>query len=154
MLQTFLKRCRYRYGQFCSVMWPQVDSELLREARSQLPPRWQNVFDRFLPSEFAHVLRLYRRIKNDPSIVEPERSELILLALCHDFGKTVTRPGIFERIMKTLLPIPNNAHPILGARILKKLGAPGKLVQRVLNHHKDPGNDRLLALFQKLDDNQ
>ncbi|RCK80599.1 MAG: hypothetical protein OZSIB_2912 [Candidatus Ozemobacter sibiricus] len=151
-LRRFLGRVAYRLRQARSVLWPQVDPVLLAEARSRLPPRWRAPFDRLGGSEKAHVLRLYRAIAADPALSEADREALITLALTHDLGKAITRPTFLERVVKTLLPIPNRAHPILGARLLRRLGAPPALVRRVARHHRAPGNDRLLALFQRYDD--
>lgn len=151
-LRWFLGRVAYRLRQARSVLWPQVDPAMLAEARGRLPTRWRAPFDRLGGSEKAHVLRLYRAISTDPALSEPDREALILLALTHDLGKAITRPTFLERVAKTLLPIPNRAHPILGARLLRRLGAPLSLVRRVARHHREPGNDRLLALFQRYDD--
>ena len=148
----FLGRVAYRLRQARSVLWPQVDPPLLAEARSRLPPRWRRPFDRLGGSEKAHVLRLYRAITTAPDLAPADREELVLLALTHDLGKSITRPTFFERVVKTLLPIPNRSHPILGARLLRRLGAPPRLVRRTARHHRDPGGDRLLALFQRFDD--
>lgn len=152
ILTRFFSRCRYRVQQFWSVFQPRIDEALLSEARNRLPEKWKPHFDRLSPSEKAHVLRLYKHISDDPLVDENDRGALIELALCHDFGKGVTRPMLFERVLKTLLPLPNQSHSIVGARILRRLNAPSRLIRRVRNHHRDPGNDRLLAFFQELDD--
>ncbi len=151
-LRWFLGRVAYRLRQARSVLWPQVDPVLLAAARSRLPPRWRRPFDRLGGSEKAHILRLYRAITTDPTLSDSDREALVPLALTHDLGKAITRPTFLERVVKTLLPIPNRSHPILGARLLRRLGAPPALVRRVARHHRDPGHDRLLALFQRFDD--
>ncbi len=151
MLSHFLSRIAYRFRQLRSVLCPKVDENLLAVARNRLPREWRKPFDRLLPSEKAHVLRLFRTISSDPALEEDDRSDLLILALTHDIGKSITRPSLFERIVKALLPIPNRSHPILGARILRRLGAPPLLVRRIARHHLPPGNDRLLKLFQGYD---
>ena len=150
-LQAFSGRVAYRVRQFFSVLFPRIDQELWREARDRLPPTWRKPFDRLRPSETAHVIRLYKTIKNDTNLGEADREELILLALTHDLGKGVTRPTLFEKVVKALLPIPNRAHPILGARILQRLGATATLIRRVRNHHRPAQKDRLLRIFQTYD---
>jgi hypothetical protein len=151
-LSRFVERARYRVTQFAANLFPNLDPLLLETARSMLSPDRRQIFDQLALAEKAHTLRLFVRIKNDPTIPEAWRAELLELALCHDFGKTLTRPRLWEKVIKALLPIPNRAHPILGARILWRLGAPKKLVKRVARHHAHPGDDAVLACFQKLDD--
>jgi len=152
LIERFIERAAYRLRQFHSVLWPKVDPAILSEARSRLPGPWRKAFDCLGGSEKAHVLRLYKAILNDTSLLLSDRDELVILALTHDLGKGITRPFLFERIVKALLPIPNRAHPILSARILRRLGAPALLVRRVAKHHFDPRGDRLLAIFQQFDD--
>jgi putative nucleotidyltransferase with HDIG domain len=147
-----LDRILYRYRQFCSTINPKVNPSLLAEARAILPPEWRKIFDRHTKPELAHILRMYNRIKTGEDIPEAEKPELLILALIHDIGKTVTRPTLFEKIVKTILPIPNRAHSAMGAKILQRLGAPRILIKRVRDHHKEGVKDPLLAFFQKLDD--
>jgi|GEM_PF-1039380 len=153
VIRRFWSRAVYRFMQFKSVMRPKVDDALFAEATAKLPQSWQEIIFRLLPSEKAHILRMYNKILTTPNITGQTREELIILALTHDLGKVITRPSVFERIIKTIIPIPNRAHPILSARILKRLGAPPLLIERVRQHHENPGEDKLLALFQTFDDN-
>lgn len=152
MLPEFFQRPGYWIWKFWRTLSPEIDPELYREARSRLPERWRPALDRMLPPDKAHVLRLYKAISADPALSPEDREALIELALCHDFGKAIVRPTIFERVAKVLFPIPNISHPILGARIVRKLGGRPSLCRRIANHHKPAGNDRLLALFQSYDD--
>lgn len=142
----------YRIRQFFSVLRPQVDLALVKEACLQLPETWREVFLTIPASTMAHVMRLYQAIRDDLSLDIDSRRELLTLALTHDIGKAVTRPTLFERVMKVLLPLPNKSHVIAGARLMKRLGASPDLVKRIRKHHEPPGNDRLLALFQAYDD--
>lgn len=153
MIVNFARRIFYRCRQFRSVLWPVIDAAELVSAREILPPAWRGRFDALGDSEKAHVLRLVRQIRADGRLSGDDRNELLLLALTHDLGKAVTKPRIWERILRTLLPIPNEAHPIQSARILRELGAPRDLIRRARHHHHEPGSDRLLALFQEFDDN-
>ena len=146
------ERTCYRLRQFRSVLFPVVDEALWNEAMLHLLPRWRRPLQKLRDSERAHILRLYRAITTDPDLTENERKTLLELALMHDVGKICTRPSILTRIVMTLLPIPKNAHPTLGARILRKLGANATLCRRVRGHHRDPGDDKLLAKFQQFDD--
>lgn len=152
MIVNFVRRLLYRCGQFGSVMWPVVDPADLASAREILPLDWRGRFDALGDSEKAHVLRLVRAIRADGSLSEQDRNDLLLLAMTHDLGKAVTRPRIWERVLRTVFSLPNEAHPIQSARILRELGAPRPLVRRARHHHHAPGADRLLALFQKFDD--
>jgi hypothetical protein len=151
VFRRWLGRVGYRIRQFRSLLWPQVDLELWQEALAVLPVPWRSEVDRLRASEKAHVLRLYRAIKEDPDLPAGERADLLLLALTHDLGKVIERPGLVLRIAKVLLPLPNRAHPLAGAKLLRRLGAPRALVRRVARHHEPPGDDRLLALFQAFD---
>lgn len=147
-----LQRAAYWIWKFWRTLRPQIDEALYTEARSHLPEFWRPALDRMLPPDKAHVLRLYTAITSDVSLTPQDRAALIELALCHDLGKGILRPSLFERVIKVLLPLPNRSHPILGARIVKRLGGRPELVRRIARHHRDPGNDRLLALFQSFDD--
>jgi len=152
-LVNLLRRFYYRCRQFQSVLWPAVDAGELASAREILPAAWRKPFDALGLSEKAHVLRLVRQIRAARDISEDERRELLLLAVTHDLGKTVTKPLLWERVLRTLFSLPNEAHPSQSARILRELGAPRNLIRRARHHHHPAGEDRLLALFQKFDDN-
>ncbi|MFZ2956162.1 MAG: HD domain-containing protein [Candidatus Ozemobacteraceae bacterium] len=158
-LQTFaaafihrMRRAAYWLWKFWRTLHPVIDENRRVETRAHLPELWRPAFDRLLPPDQAHVIRLWKAIKEASELSEPDRAELLLLAVVHDLGKGITRPTIFERVAKALLPLPNSSHPIAGARLLKKWGAPRDLIRRVRFHHEPPGNDRLLALFQSFDD--
>lgn len=142
----------YRLRQFFSVLKPQIDQALVKEASLQLPEAWRTFFLIIPASTMAHIMRLYQAIRDDPALDECSRRELLTLALTHDIGKGVTCPTLFERVMKVLLPLPNKSHVIAGARLMKRLGASSDLVKRIRKHHESPGNDQLLALFQTYDD--
>ena len=151
-LSVLGQRVAYRLRQFRSVFVPPVDRALLEEALRLLPRRWRVPVRRLRPSEQAHVLRLYRAIAAATDLEDQDRRDLLVLSLVRDVGKTVTRPSLLTRIVMTVLPIPKNAHPALGARIMHRLGASAQLCRRIRRHHRDPGDDRLLALFQRYDD--
>lgn len=151
--KSFLGRCLYRINQVRLAVWPVVDQEQFLQYLEQIPWEWRRYVLRLQESEKAHVVRLCNAVAALVGISEDERAELMRLSLVHDIGKTITRPSLLMRITRVLFPIPNRSHPILGASILKRTGAPGKLLRRVARHHSDPGGDKLLALFQKLDDN-
>ncbi len=142
----------YRCRQFLSVLHPQVDQGLVDEACACLPERWQPAFRRIPASTMAHIIRLYRAIRDDDALDERTRSELLILALTHDIGKSITRPTLFERVAKVLLPLPNHSHVIAGALLMKRLGAPPELVRRIRRHHQPAGDDQLLERFQTYDD--
>ena len=150
--QISWEQIAYRIQQFRSVCLPVIDEQLRREAVSLLPESWRTPFRQLPGSTLAHVLRLYKAIRDDPSLEAEERKSLILLALTHDLGKAITRPTLFERVVKVLLPLPNRSHVIAGAKLLKKLGAPATLVWQIRNHHDHSGNDPLLIKFQTFDD--
>jgi len=146
------ERICYRCRQFWSILFPEVDEQLWNEAVVCIPVRWQKAVAKLRPSEKAHILRLYKAIRADKTLKEEERRGLIALALVHDIGKIVTKPGLIVRVVMTLLPVPKNSHPIMGVRILRSLGASHCLLKRVRRHHEDPGTDQLLTKFQMFDD--
>jgi putative nucleotidyltransferase with HDIG domain len=145
-------RITYRIRQFHGVLFPQYDPDWFSRLTNRLPPTWRSLAERLRPSEKAHVIRLGRAILADPTLTEATREKLMLLALTHDLGKTVTHPGLFERVMKTLLPLPNGSHPRVGAKLLQNLGAPPDLVRRIARHHDPHPQDEILRLFQRFDD--
>ena len=151
--KNFLERCQYRVNQFRSVLWSVVDEELLACYLKKIPPGWRKYVLKLRPSEKAHVVGLCSAVSGLEGVSEDERAELMTLALVHDIGKTITRPSLLMRITRVLLPMHNISHPVLGARILRRNGAPRKLLRRVAGHHLEPGDDKLLGLFQRLDDN-
>lgn len=147
----WIDRVLYRIRQFFSVVSPEVDEALVAVAQQHLPESWRPVFLRLGRSEMAHVLRLFRRIRDEKTLPESDREDFLQLALIHDIGKTISRPRLWERILKTLLPLPNNAHPIVGARLLKRMGASATLVRRVRRHHEPPFGEAFLERFQQFD---
>lgn len=149
---NFLKVAMYRIWQFKQTLFPKIDQELWKEARSILPETWRCHFDKLRASERAHVLRVYSMIIQNTSIEDVNREEIILFALVHDIGKGITRHSIFFKVAKVVLPISNRAHCIAGAKLLKHLGADMKLVKRVLRHHDKPPIDSLVEQFQQIDD--
>lgn len=147
-----LGQMAYRCRQFLSVLRPQVDRALVEEAGRRLPENWQKPFFAIPGSTMAHIMRLYRAIRDDAALDESTRSELLILALTHDIGKGITRPTLFERVAKVILPLPNKSHVIAGSLLMKRLGASPELIRRIRRHHEPAGNDGLLALFQTYDD--
>lgn len=147
----WIDRPLYRIRQFFSVVSPGVDETLVAEAQQYLPESWRPVFLRLGRSEMAHATRLFRRIRDEKNLSESDRDDFLLLALIHDIGKTISRPRLWERVLKTLLPLPNNSHPIVGARMLKRMGASATLVRRVRRHHDPPCGDAFLERFQQFD---
>jgi len=83
---------------------------------------------------------------------ETDRVELLELALVHDIGKAVTRPTLFFKVAKVLLPLANTEHCVAGAKLLKRLKQNRQLIRRVLRHHDEGSSDRILRLFQAYDD--
>ncbi|MBF0544741.1 MAG: HD domain-containing protein [Candidatus Riflebacteria bacterium] len=148
-----IDRIKYWLWKFQRTLFPVIDQEMLELVRKKVPLKWLKHFDHLLSPDKAHVLRLYKAISSAKNIDEKKREKLLILSIAHDLGKGITRPGIFSRVIKVILPIPNRSHPILGARLLKRLGAPPELVKRVARHHIPAKKDTFLKLFQSFDDN-
>jgi putative nucleotidyltransferase with HDIG domain len=152
VLSNLFKRIVYRLWQFKQVLFPKYSQEQWFDAVNTMPVDCRQHLNRLRNSEKAHVMRVYNAIKEDQSIGEEERKELLKLALLHDIGKGVTRHTIFFKVAKVILPVKNTAHCIAGAKLLKKLGFEKHLLIMVLRHHeKNPAND-LLKKFQTFDD--
>lgn len=145
-------RIRYRCWQFKQVLFPKIDADLWIEAKNSLPQTWRSHFSRLRLSERAHVLRVYRAVKDATELGEHERKLLLMLALVHDIGKGVTRHSLFFKVAKVFFPVSNAAHCLAGARLLRQLGADRDLVRMVLRHHDMKTENVLLRKFQSFDD--
>lgn len=150
-VNNWLSRACYRVWQFYRIVNPKVDPIQYLEIRKKIPLRWRPYLDKLRPSEKSHILRICQSISRADNLTPEEREKLTILAITHDLGKTVTRPQLWERIFKTLFPLPNRGHPTQGAKILRKLGAPARMVSQVARHHDPNRKDRLLRLFQTFD---
>ncbi|MDN5278097.1 MAG: hypothetical protein PWR01_2062 [Clostridiales bacterium] len=151
-LKNLFKRIGYRCWQFKQVLFPVIDQNLWHEAILALPSDWRPHLKKLRPSERAHVLRVYKAVKEDNSLTEKEKERLLILALVHDIGKGITRHSLWFKIAKVIFPVSNAAHCIEGALLLRRLGADRKLIRLVLRHHSTMQNDELLKKFQGFDD--
>jgi len=152
MLRRLFKRVVYRVWQFKQVLFPELQRREWENAISSLSEPIKAELGRLRKSEKAHIMRVWSDINHDGSLPESDRSELLELALVHDIGKAVTRPTLFFKVVKVLLPLANTEHCIAGARLLKRLKQKPQLVRRVLRHHDETSSDRILRLFQNYDD--
>ncbi|MBF0406646.1 MAG: HD domain-containing protein [Candidatus Riflebacteria bacterium] len=153
LLKVKAERIIYWVWKFFRTLFPVIDTDILEQVRKKYPESWLIHFDKMLPPDKAHVLRLFKAISEDRNLTAEIREKLIMLALAHDIGKSIVRQNIFTRVIKVVIPIPNRSHPILGARLLKKLNAPSDIVRRVARHHIPAEKDKFLKLFQYYDDN-
>ncbi len=146
-------RIVYRCRQFLGMVWPPPpDPAALTLLRAHVPGPLRPLLDRLHPGDLAHLLRLIGAIAAEPGIDEEMRHALLDLAAVHDLGKAVLQPSLFERVAKVLLPLPRHGHARLGARLLRRTGAPAMLCRRVAHHHDRSPADPLLARFQAFDD--
>lgn len=152
MLRRLFKRVVYRIWQFKQVLFPELQRCEWENAITRLPEPIKAELGRLRKSEKAHVMRVWSDINRDCRLSESERSELLELALVHDIGKAITRPTLFFKVVKVLLPLANTRHCIAGARFLKRLKQKPQLVRRVLRHHDETSSDMILRLFQTYDD--
>ncbi len=152
MLRRLLNRAIYRVWQFKQVLFPELQRNDWENAVSGLAEQVRAELGKLRKSEKAHVMRVWYDIGRDSSINENDRVELLELALVHDIGKAVTRPTLFFKVVKVLLPLANTEHCIAGDRLLKRLKQKRQLVRRVLRHHDETASDRILRLFQAYDD--
>jgi len=149
----WLRRVAYRLWQFKQTVMPKLDRSEWHEAISVFVPQLREHLDALRKSEKAHILRVYRVIREDSQFGIEQREELLQLALLHDIGKSIVRSGIILKVARVFLPIGRNDHCIAGARLLHRQGFDRKLIRRVLRHHILEHDDVLLQKFQQIDDN-
>jgi len=152
VLRRLFQRAVYRVWQFKQVLLPELQRHDWENAISNLSEPIKAELGRLRKSEKAHVMRVWFDINLDRNLSESDRFELLELALLHDIGKAVTRPTLFFKVVKVLLPLANTEHCIAGARFLNRLKQKPQLVRRVLRHHDETSSDRILRLFQTYDD--
>ena len=152
MLRRLFQRAVYRVWQFKQVMFPELQRHDWENAVLSLSEQVRAELGKLRKSEKAHVMRVWSDISCDSNLSESDRGELLELALVHDIGKAVTRPTLFFKVVKVLLPLANTEHCIAGARLLKRLKQKRQLIRRVLRHHDENSSDRILRLFQAYDD--
>ncbi|PKL49726.1 MAG: hypothetical protein CVV42_05155 [Candidatus Riflebacteria bacterium HGW-Riflebacteria-2] len=138
--------------QFKQTVLPKLDRAAWYDAVRELPQPVQEHLKLLRKSEKAHILRVYRAVGASQQINDEERRELLQMALLHDIGKAIVRSSVFMKVARVFLPIGRNEHCIAGARLLNRLGFERSLVKRVLRHHTFSHSDRLLQMFQKIDD--
>ena len=148
----WLRRVAYRLWQFKQTVLPRLNQSEWREAIKGLSPLLCQHLNALQKSEKAHIMRVYRAIREDRRISEEQREELLQLALLHDIGKAIIRAGVVLKVARVFLPIGRNDHCIAGARLLHRNGFDRRLVRRVLLHHRAGHNDMLLQKFQQIDD--
>lgn len=97
-------RWLYRVRQFWLALTATPRPEDLFEAGKILSPALMHLFEQMHPSEQAHSLMIYRRLR-DQGETNPD---LLAAALLHDVGKSLYRLRIGERVaivlMRALLP--------------------------------------------------
>lgn len=131
---------------------PTFDCHRWHKAISVLDVPLQKQLELLKKSEKAHILRVYQAVCDDPALDSCSRHDLILLALLHDIGKTITRPSLLFKITKVFFNCANTEHCVAGARILRRHRQNSTLIKRVLRHHDSNTEDLLLCAFQKYDD--
>ena len=142
----------YRVWQFKQVLLPKLQRHEWENATACLSEQVRFELGKLRKSEKAHIMRVWSDIRSDGSLNDSDRAELLELALVHDIGKAVTRPTLFFKVVKVLLPLANTEHCIAGAQLLRRLKQRRQLVRRVLRHHDDNSSDSILRLFQVYDD--
>ncbi len=148
----WLKRVVYRIWQFKQMVLPKLDRSAWQAAIKEFTPPVQKHLASLKKSEKAHVLRVHQAVATSSQLSGDERSELMQMAMLHDIGKGVIRSSLLMKVVRVLLPISRNQHCIAGARLLRRLGFEKSLVRRVLRHHTLDHGDRLLQIFQQIDD--
>ena len=169
----------YRVRQFRQALNAKPSSGDMAEVRQALPTTLYALFTRLQPSEKAHAIQVYRRVKTESS--DPD---LLIAALMHDIGKIMQPLKTWERALivlvqnsfleKWLAPpagestddrqrgwlralIVAEKHPVWGAQLVRKAGA-SPVVVRLIRRHQDalsqpPENreEELLRILQTAD---
>lgn len=149
--QSLFKRIKYRVWQGIEALCGDYSQEEWETAASIIPKEIKKILDKHSKDEKAHLLRVYKKVKED-EVFYKENLELYLkLALVHDIAKAAYPVNIFIKVLKVLLGHDFTHHAQRGAQLLEKLGGETKLVELVERHHmatKEP----LMARFQEYDD--
>ena len=167
-----LGRVLYRVRQFFHTVWADVHPEELEHARSVLTPVQMALFASMQPSEQAHALNVYRQL-----VAQGETSpDLLVAALLHDVGKSVSPLRIWERVLIVLArlvfpvrsrhwgtPLPDRAgyrfwkrafvvaeqHPAWGAALAAQAGASPRTAT-LIRLHQDPPSPSVDAEVKRL----
>ena len=167
----------YRVRQFWKALTAKPTRQGMAEAKQVLPGALYTLFTRLQPSEKAHAIEVFRRVR-----AESSDHELLVAALMHDIGKIVQPLQLWERVLivlvqkfqpRTAPPAAGTArkkptgwtralvvaekHPGWGAQLVHKAGASPTVV-RLVRRHQDPltyepesREDKLLRILQSAD---
>lgn len=166
----------YRGRQFWQALTAKPTKQGMAEARQVLPGALYTLFTRLQPSEKAHAIEVFRRVREESS-----DHELLVAALMHDIGKIVQPLQLWERIFIVLVQkfgrpfsgrsgsaagtksswtralVVAEKHPAWGAQLVHKAGA-SQTVVRLIRRHQDPlmyepenREDKLLKILQSAD---
>jgi len=163
-------RVRHRVAQFFRTLLAPLRPVPLTEAAAQLSPPLLALFRRMSRAEQQHGIAVCRALQAQ-GYADPE---LLAAALLHDVGKTVASPRLWERVVvvlaEWLLPalaarwregaprgwrrgfVIRHQHPAWGADLAAQAGASPRTVAWIRHHHDAPGDDRLLAALQTMDE--
>lgn len=163
----------YRGRQFWQALTAKPTRQGILEARQVLPGSMYTLFTRLQPSEKAHAIEVFRKVR-----AESDDHELLVAALMHDIGKIVQPLQLWERVLIVLVQKfrkirktenPGKAapwaralviaekHPAWGAQLVRKAGGSQTIVRLVrrhqepLTHTPETREDRLLKILQAAD---
>lgn len=176
-----LSRILYRVGQFWSALHVRLEPDELEDIRQVLTVRQLALFEKLAPSEQAHAIRVFHKVREQSltqnASVHPD---LFVAALLHDIGKSRFPLRLWERVTivlgKWLFPRKSRdwgegppqgwarpfvvaaQHPSWGAEMAEKSGV-SPLAQSLILHHQKPvvseprtQEEMLLNILQTVDE--
>ena len=166
----------YRAQQFFQALSDSATPEELADVQSFLSPSLYLIFSQLLPSEQAHAIRVYQRVRTEGH-TDPD---LLAAALLHDVGKARVPLRPWERALyvlgKAALPgladrwgdrepkgllrgfVVKEQHPAWGAEMAASAGASARLLRLIARHQEEDFSDlpedeqAIMAILQAADD--
>ena len=150
-ISSFCKQAIYRFWQFQKAVFPELNQDAWNTAIQSCPQQLVSVLNQLGKAEKAHTLRVLKLIKDDVSLENDYKNQLLDFALLHDIGKAITKPSLIFKIAKVLFKLNGNAHCIEGAKVIWRKTRNLEMAKSVLRHHQKRYS-KFISDFQQYDD--